>query len=62
MRATVDYVNKAIMDPDREVDVNYHPLLIVLKDGNVFEGMRLHENTYRVLLIDEQDRLISISK
>ena len=34
----------------------------VMKDGKVVSGRRLNEDTYTVQLIDEQERLVSLSK
>jgi hypothetical protein len=38
------------------------PVRAVTVDGKVITGRRLNEDTYTVQLIDEQERLLSLSK
>jgi len=38
------------------------PVRAVTLDGKVITGRRLNEDTYTVQLIDEQERLLSLSK
>ena len=62
LHATADYVRKSLLDPDSQIDGSYQPLMLVMNNGRVLQGMRLHENTYYVLLIDEQEILQTIPK
>lgn len=62
LRATADYVRKSLIDPDSQIDGTYQPIVLVMDDGTVRQGMRLHENTYHVLLIDEEENLQTIPK
>lgn len=62
LRAAPDYVRQSLLEPDSQIDGSYQPLTIQLTDGRSLQGMRLHENTYYVLLIDEQERLHTIPK
>ena len=62
LRATADYVRRSLLKPDSQIDGDYQPLVLVMDDGTVRQGMRLHENTYYVLLIDEQENLQTILK
>ena len=38
------------------------PVRAVTKDGKVVNGRRLNEDTYTVQLIDEQEKLVSLTK
>ena len=38
------------------------PVRAVTKDGKVINGRRLNEDTYTVQMIDEQERLVSLTK
>jgi len=38
------------------------PVRIVTKDGKTITGRRLNEDTFTVQLIDDQERLLSLSK
>jgi mono/diheme cytochrome c family protein len=38
------------------------PVRAVTKDGKVINGRRLNEDTYTVQLIDEQEKLVSLTK
>ena len=62
LHATADYVRKSLLDPDSQIDGSYQPLTLLMNDGSVLQGMRLHENTYYVLLIDEHEVLKTIPK
>jgi hypothetical protein len=38
------------------------PLRVVTRDGKTIRGRRLNEDTFMVLLIDEQERLVPLTK
>ena len=38
------------------------PVRIVTQDGRVINGRRLNEDTYTVQIIDDQERLVSLTK
>lgn len=53
-RAAADYVRQAIADPDAQIDGTYQPVVMVMKSGTVREGMRLFENSYYLLIMDDK--------
>ena len=38
------------------------PVRLVTKDGRTFRGRRLNEDTHTVQIIDDQERLLSLTK
>ena len=38
------------------------PVRVVTRDGTVINGRRLNEDTYRVQIIDDRERLLSLVK
>jgi putative heme-binding domain-containing protein len=49
-------------DPASQMMPINRPVRAVTKDGKVVNGRRLNEDTYTVQLIDEQEKLVSLTK
>ena len=55
-------LQQSLIDPaSRMMPIN-RPVRIVTKDGKTITGRRLNEDTFTVQLIDDQERLLSLSK
>lgn len=52
----------SLLEPSATMWPINRPVHIVTKDGREIRGRRLNEDTYSVQLIDENDRLVSLSK
>jgi hypothetical protein len=50
------------MDPVSQMMPINRPVRIVTSDGRAINGRRLNEDTYTVQLIDENEKLVSLSK
>ncbi len=61
-RGRLEYVRKAIVNPGTDVDREYQQVVLVASDGRILQGMRLSENSFYIQLIDEQDRLYTVTK
>ena len=59
---TADLLHKTLLDPAGTMLPANRPVHAVTKDGKVINGRRLNEDTYSVQLIDEQERLVSLTK
>jgi cytochrome c oxidase cbb3-type subunit III len=55
-------LQQSLVDPTSTMMPINRPLRIVTKDGKTINGRRLNEDTYTVQLIDDQERLLSLSK
>jgi putative heme-binding domain-containing protein len=55
-------LQQAIVDPTAFLLPINRPVRAVTKDGKTINGRRLNEDTYTVQLIDENERLLSLSK
>ena len=53
---------RSITDPTSQMMPINRPVRAVTKDGKVVNGRRLNEDTYTVQLIDDQEKLISLTK
>ena len=53
---------RSVTDPTSQMMPINRPVRAVTKDGKVVNGRRLNEDTYTVQLIDEQEKLISLTK
>ena len=53
---------RSVTDPTTQMMPINRPVRAVTKDGKVVNGRRLNEDTYTVQLIDEQEKLISLTK
>ncbi len=59
---TAELLHRTLIDPAASMLPANRPLHAVTKDGKVINGRRLNEDTYTVQLIDEQERLVSLTK
>jgi putative heme-binding domain-containing protein len=53
---------RSLTDPTSQMMPINRPVRAVTRDGKVINGRRLNEDTYTVQLIDEQERLVSLTK
>jgi cytochrome c oxidase cbb3-type subunit 3 len=59
---TAELLHRTLVDPAASMLPANRPMHAVTKDGKVINGRRLNEDTYTVQLIDEQERLVSLTK
>jgi putative heme-binding domain-containing protein len=59
---SADALSRKLLDPTGSMLPLNRPVRAVLRDGTVIVGRRLNEDTYTVQLIDEQERLLSLTK
>jgi putative heme-binding domain-containing protein len=55
-------LQRSLVDPSSQMMPINRPVRAVTKDGAVITGRRLNEDTYSVQLIDERERLLSLTK
>lgn len=55
-------LQRSLVDPTSQMMPINRPVRAVTKDGRVIAGRRLNEDTYTVQLLDDQERLLSLSK
>jgi putative heme-binding domain-containing protein len=55
-------LQQSLIDPASTMMPINRPVRIVMKDGKTITGRRVNEDTYTVQLIDDQERLLSLSK
>jgi putative heme-binding domain-containing protein len=55
-------LQRALLDPTGSMMPINRPVRAVTRDGKIYRGRRLNEDTYTVQLIDEEERLVSIEK
>ena len=55
-------LQRSLLDPSGQMMPINRPVRVVTRDGAVINGRRLNEDTYSVQLIDDQERLRSLSK
>jgi cytochrome c oxidase cbb3-type subunit 3 len=55
-------LQRSLTDPASQMMPINRPVRAVLRDGKVVNGRRLNEDTYSVQLIDDQERLVSLTK
>jgi putative heme-binding domain-containing protein len=53
---------RSLTDPTSQMMPINRPVRAVLRDGTVVNGRRLNEDTYTVQLIDDRERLLSLTK
>ena len=53
---------RSVIDPTSQMMPINRPVRAVTRDGKVMNGRRLNEDTYTVQLIDDQGKLISLTK
>jgi putative heme-binding domain-containing protein len=59
---TAEFIHRTLLDPAATMLPAVRPVHAVTRDGKVINGRRLNEDTYTVQLIDEQERLLSLTK
>ena len=62
LAAGPDYIRKSLTDPDAQIAGNYQLVQLIMENGQVYSGRRLYENTYFILIMDENENLRTISK
>ena len=55
-------LQRSLLDPSSQMMPINRPVRVVTRDGAVINGRRLNEDTYSIQLIDDQERLVSLSK
>ena len=55
-------IQRSLTDPAGQMMPINRPVRAVTRDGKVINGRRLNEDTYTVQLIDDQERLVSLTK
>jgi cytochrome c oxidase cbb3-type subunit III len=55
-------LQRTLLDPSAAMLPINRPIRIVLKDGRTLNGRRFNEDTFTVLLIDQQEKLHSLEK
>ena len=55
-------LQRSLLDPSSAMMPINRPVRIVTKDGRTITGRRLNEDTYTVQVIDDKERLLSLSK
>jgi putative heme-binding domain-containing protein len=55
-------LQQSLVDPNSRMMPINRPVKIVTKDGRTIKGRRVNEDTYTIQLIDDQERLLSLSK
>jgi cytochrome c oxidase cbb3-type subunit III len=59
---TADALERSIVDPAGANQFENRSVRAVTRDGRTINGRRLNEDTYTVQLIDDQERLVSLTK
>ena len=62
LAATKEYVTKSLTNPNAQVEGDYQLVTVVMKTGKILTGHRLHENTYYLLLMDQNEDLHTVAK
>jgi putative heme-binding domain-containing protein len=55
-------LQRSLVDPSNQMMPINRPVRAVTKEGKVINGRRLNEDTYTVQMIDDQERLLSLTK
>jgi len=59
---TADAIERAIVDPAGAIQFDIRSIRAVTKDGRTITGRRLNEDTFTVQILDDQERLQSLTK
>jgi len=59
---TAATLQNVVVDPNNATQFQNRNVRAVMRDGKVVTGRRLNEDTFSVQLIDQQERLVSLSK
>jgi hypothetical protein len=55
-------LQRSLLDPTSQMMPINRPVRVVTKDGTIINGRRLNEDTYRLQIIDDRERLLSLVK
>jgi putative heme-binding domain-containing protein len=55
-------LQRSLLDPSSQMMPINRPVRAVTKDGKIINGRRLNEDTYTVQVVDDQERLVSLTK
>lgn len=55
-------IQRSLLDPTANMMPINRPVTLALKNGRTIRGRRLNEDTFTIQLIDEEERLVSLSK
>jgi putative heme-binding domain-containing protein len=55
-------LQRSLVDPNSQMMPINRPVRIVTRDGQVITGRRLNEDTYTIQLLDDRERLVSLTK
>jgi putative heme-binding domain-containing protein len=55
-------LQRSLLDPNSQMMPINRPVRVVTRDGTVINGRRLNEDTYTVQIIDDRERLLSLTK
>ena len=55
-------IQRSLVEPSSQMMPINRPVRIVTQDGRAINGRRLNEDTYTVQVIDDQERLLSLTK
>jgi quinoprotein glucose dehydrogenase len=55
-------LERSLIDPSSQMMPINRPVRAVTRDGTVINGRRLNEDTYTVQLLDDQERLVALTK
>jgi putative heme-binding domain-containing protein len=55
-------LQRSLVNPSSQMMPINRPVRVVTRDGTVINGRRLNEDTYTVQLMDDRERLLSLSK
>ena len=61
-RRELDELRADLTDPNAEVDPRWWTLLVTREDGSVIQGLRMHEDSFSLRLMDQEEHLRSFSK
>ena len=59
---TAAELERAVVDPSSAIQFENRTIRAITRDGRTITGRRLNEDTYTVQIIDDQERLVSLTK
>jgi len=59
---TAAELERAVVDPSSAIQFENRTIRAITRDGRTVTGRRLNEDTYTVQIIDDQERLVSLTK
>ncbi|MCA9218151.1 MAG: HEAT repeat domain-containing protein, partial [Planctomycetales bacterium] len=58
--AQADYILESLVEPNKKIKENYHSLIIVDQDGQVFTGIKIRETNDSLLLRTAENQILNI--